>query len=113
MQYRIDFINRRNMLKNAKKLLAEIKGSSLKKWGWITKVLIGFALIVCGIFFGLYVGGYVCLVGGISDLIDVAKSDVTNSFDILKGAAKIFFAGFLGWLSALSLIIPGAVLMED
>lgn len=79
----------------------------------MNKGLIGFALIVCGIFLGLYVGGYVCLVGGVSDLIDVAKSDVTNSFDILKGVAKIFFAGFLGWVSALSFIIPGALLMDD
>lgn len=67
----------------------------------------------CLFLVGLYVGGYLFFVGGISDLIDVAKSDVTNSFDILKGIAKIFFAGFLGWMSALSLIIPGAVLMDD
>lgn len=74
--------------------------------------IFGYTLIIAGIILGIYMGLWVCLIGGIVDIARElnaaiqAKSDL-NGQAIGWGVVKIFFAGVVGWTSALLLIIPG------
>jgi len=69
--------------------------------------LLGLLLVVAGIAAGLYVGVYLCLVGGIVDIVEQFKAPEMEGMAIAWGVVKIVFAGAAGWLSALLLVIPG------
>ena len=75
--------------------------------------LLGVILILLGIALGGYVGLYLCLYGGIVQIIDGVK----NSFDAMPiaiGLVRVLCTSLAGWVSALLLIIPGwALLMKD
>jgi len=80
------------------------------------KNILGIGLIIIGVILGLYVGVWLCFIGGIRDIVDVVNIIIKNDFmDGLKlaiGIVKIFFAGAAGYLSAFLCIIPGMALME-
>ena len=71
------------------------------------KNFFGVGMIVAGVALGLYVGVWVCLVGGI---IDIANNRGVG--DVLWGVVKFFFAGFAGYGSAALLILPGASMID-
>ena len=77
----------------------------MKRW-------IGLLMIVVGVVFGFYVGGWIFFVGGIVDLIASVRADVFVPMDVAIGVAKIFFAGVAGKISALFLCVPGYLMME-
>ena len=80
------------------------------------KNILGIGLIILGVILGLYVGVWLCFIGGIRDIVDVVNIMIKNDFvDGLKlaiGIVKIIFAGVAGYLSALFCIILGRALME-
>lgn len=73
--------------------------------------ILGILLILSGIALGLYVGVWLCFVGGIVDLVEVVKYANYEALKIGWGVAKIMFAGLFGGLSAYFLIIPGWILV--
>ena len=78
------------------------------------KGLIGALLILAGICLGLYVGVWVCLIGGIIDIINELKAPrAVETLTIAWGIVKIMFASLFGWLSAIVLIIPGFALVSS
>ena len=71
---------------------------------------LGIIMILSGLAFGAYVGLWVCLIGGIVDMVNNFPHDVGG---VLWGAAKFLFAGLIGGLSAFLLVGPGAAILED
>lgn len=76
------------------------------------KACIGLLMIVTGIIFGFYVGGWIFFIGGIVDLIAAVRGDVLVPMDVAIGVAKIFFAGAAGVFSGLCLSFPGYALLK-
>jgi len=77
------------------------------------KLVLGLFLLVLGVAFGLYVGIYLMLVGGISQIIEALKATEVLAFPIAIGAVKICFAGIVGFLAGLVAIIPGATMLKN
>lgn len=80
------------------------------------KAIIGFIMCVLGVFLGIYVGVWVCLVGGIVDIVNEVNTQIQASgpldaMNIAIGVLKIMFAGVIGMASAFVLIIPGSALL--
>lgn len=71
------------------------------------KQLLGVLLIVAGVALGLYVGLWVCFIGGIVDVVDAVKATPVEAMNLAWGIVKIVFAGAAGALSAYALIFPG------
>lgn len=69
------------------------------------KFIVGLLMVICGIALGLYVGLWVCFIGGIIDVIEA------SAMSVAVGGAKIILAGIAGRVSALSLAIPGYNMM--
>lgn len=77
--------------------------------GKMLKRCFGGLLILLGIVLGTYVGIYLLLFGGITQLLEAIKANPINSMGVAWGIIKILFSGFVGWLifgilSAISLI---------
>ena len=71
------------------------------------KFIVGILMILAGIALGLYVGLYLCFVGGIVSIIEGAKADPVSAAGIAWGIVKMFFAAGLGWFSFFALAVPG------
>lgn len=78
-----------------------------------TKELIGLVMIVGGIALGLFVGVWICFVGGIVDIIEQVRAVNMSAMAVAWGIAKVVFAGLFGWLSAIILILPGMAILDD
>lgn len=76
------------------------------------KGLIGLLLIIAGLALGVYVGLWLCFVGGIVQLVDALKAPNVDGMQIALGVLRIMFAGFAGMVSAVVLIIPGMVMTK-
>lgn len=68
---------------------------------------LGVVFIVVGVLLGLYVGGYVCFIGGIVQVVDAVRAEVLVSSELAWGIAKIVFAGLVGLLSGIVPFIAG------
>jgi len=75
------------------------------------KNFLGVLMIVLGVCLGIYVGFWVCLVGGIVDIVHSFDSGSVGG--VIWGAVKFVFAGISGYASAALLIIPGASLIGE
>lgn len=81
------------------------------------KKYIGITLIALGIIFGIYVGVWVCFIGGIIDLVNVYNTAIkihqtVEPMTIAIGIIKILFASFCGTMSAIICIIPGWFMLK-
>jgi hypothetical protein len=74
------------------------------------KNLVGVLLMLCGVVFGLYVGIWWSFIGGIVDIINESKAVDVDALNVAIGVAKIVFAGFAGWVSAMVFMVPGLAL---
>jgi hypothetical protein len=77
------------------------------------RAYLGLGLIVLGVIVGLYVGFWICLIGGIVQVIEAVRAKDLIAFEVVVGVARIFFAGLAGYVSALLFIIPGYGMFED
>lgn len=77
------------------------------------KVVIGLLMIVGGIALGLYAGLWWAFVGGIIQIISAVQASPIPPADIAWGVVKIVFAGLIGGVSALVLVVPGAAMVTD
>jgi uncharacterized membrane protein len=78
------------------------------------KTLIGLLLILAGIALGLYVGIWLCFIGGIVDVINAIKTTPVPALQVAVGVAKVIFSGFLGQLSFwLSAVVGLAFIQSD
>ena len=74
------------------------------------KIYIGAGMVVLGVCLGIYIGFWVCFVGGIVDVIQAIRAPSLLVLQVGIGVGKVMFAGFFGWLSGMLLVIPGAVM---
>lgn len=65
---------------------------------WFT---LGVLAIVAGIALGLYVGLWVCLAGGIIQIIEACKQADISATAIAFGVVRIVCAALAGWLTAI------------
>ena len=75
--------------------------------------LVGVVLVICGAILGLYVGVWLCFVGGIVDVIQQIRAEYLDATAVACGVAKIVFAGVLGTLSGAVLAVPGWLMLND
>ena len=73
---------------------------------------IGAILILAGIAGGLYLGIWVCFIGGIVDFINGLRSNPMDAMKIAIGLVKFFSASLVGWLSFLVCSAIGIALLE-
>lgn len=78
------------------------------------KTILGILMILGGIALGLWLGIWVCFIGGIVGIINAIKAPgAVEVLTIAWNIVKILFASLIGWLSALILIIPGVALLDN
>jgi hypothetical protein len=77
-----------------------------------TKEIIGWALIAIGVLVGLYVGIWVCFIGGIVGFIHAVRAETLVPMCIALNIARIMFAGVIGGLSFLCFFFPGGKLIN-
>jgi hypothetical protein len=69
--------------------------------------IVGILLIVCGAAAGVYFGIWWAFIGGIVDVITQVRAPELSALGVAVGVAKIVFAGLIGWVSAMVLVLPG------
>jgi uncharacterized membrane protein len=77
------------------------------------KSIIGILLILVGICLGLYVGVYLCFIGGIVDIIEQVRAPEMDSTAVAWDVVRIMFAGLAGWACAVIFILPGKLLTDE
>jgi hypothetical protein len=60
-------------------------------------LIFGILLFIAAILGGLYVGLWLCLVGGIVQIIEGAKATPISSMDIALGVLRFFCTALAGW----------------
>ena len=71
------------------------------------KGILGFIFIIAGILVGLYIGVWICFIGGIVQIIEQVRAENLEPIKVAVGIAKIFLSGLAVWLSATIFILPG------
>ncbi len=77
------------------------------------KSVLGVLMVAGGILLGLYVGVWLMFIGGIVGVIEIFQSGNVQALPIAINVAKVFFATFVGTLSAYLLVIPGLIMLSD
>lgn len=77
------------------------------------KKAVGIFLIVLGVTVGLFLGLYVCLYGGIIQIISAIQAAPLSAKGIAVGVIRIVLAGFAGWMSMLIFVVSGWKLFID
>ena len=60
---------------------------------------VGVIICILSVFFGLYMGLWVCFIGGIVTAVEGFKADPINSLAVGWGVLKFVCSAFVGWLS--------------
>lgn len=58
-----------------------------------------FILVVISAIIGIYVGGWVFFIGGITTFVEAVKSEPVNPFGIAWGLIKFFSSGLAFWFT--------------
>tara|TARA_Y100000310_G_scaffold329890_1_gene400538 strand:- start:516 stop:761 length:246 start_codon:yes stop_codon:yes gene_type:complete len=75
--------------------------------------VVGIVFIIVGVVLGLYVGIWVCFIGGIIDLMEVVQQeDQITASTIAIGVLKIMFASFCGSIAAAIPILVGIFIVS-
>ncbi len=61
------------------------------------KLILGIIFLIGAVLGGLYVGLWLCLVGGIVQIIEGAKATPIASMDIALGVLRFFCTALAGW----------------
>lgn len=81
------------------------------------KAILGLIMILAGIVLGLYVGVWVCFIGGILDIVHVCVAIFNHAaFSYLTigwGILKIVLASIAGFVSAMMLMVPGIAMIDS
>ena len=83
-----------------------------KNWSCEMKGIIGILLFALGILLGLYVGIWLCFIGGIVQVIEQIRAENLEPVKVAIGIARVFSSAFAGYVSALILIFPGYALFK-
>ena len=76
------------------------------------RAIIGGLLMMAGICFGLYMGVWWALIGGIIDILNTIKSSSIDSMVVAVGIAKILLSSGIGIFAGAIAAFPGYVLIH-
>jgi len=77
------------------------------------KLIIGITLILGGLIFGLYIGLWWAFIGGIVAILEqLHHAPQLDALKIAFGIARVIFAVPIGQIAAVSMILPGMVLLK-
>ena len=68
--------------------------------------------MVAGICFAVYVGLWLCFVGGIVQIVTAIQASPVDGMDIAIGIVKIVGAGFAGVMTAFVAVFPGYAMLH-
>lgn len=77
------------------------------------KAFLGIVLIIAGAALAAYVGVWLCLIGGIVQVIEGIKANPVDAMDIAIGVARFLCTGLAGGLTALVAIFPGYAMLTS
>ena len=77
------------------------------------KTLIGLILLIGGVILGLYVGVWVCLIGGIIQVVTVIRAPELDAVLLAYGIARILCSGLAGTLSFVICSGLGMAFLKD
>jgi hypothetical protein len=72
------------------------------------RAIIGVLIIILGIAGGIYLGAWLCFVGGIIQVIEAVKATPIISSGIAIGLLRIVSASLVGWVTFLFCSVVGA-----
>ena len=72
------------------------------------RAIIGILLFILAICAGLYVGVWLCFIGGIVQIIEEIRAEELSALSVAIGVARIFFAGLAGWIT----FVVGAIIAK-
>ena len=75
------------------------------------KTLFGIMLVIGSICFGLYVGGYLCFIGGITQALDAIQTTPIPSNEVAWGVAKIVSSPIAGFSAAVVAFLVGKAVL--
>jgi hypothetical protein len=81
-------------------------------------MIVGLAMIVGGFALGCYVGLWLCLIGGLVDIVSAVEHDTFNAgvigylYVVWFGFLKMFLGTILGWAIVVSFTVPGVHLFR-
>jgi hypothetical protein len=74
--------------------------------------VLGALLMVGSIGIGLYLGLWVCFVGGIVQIVEALKSTPIEAIGVALGLLRFFVASLVGWGSFYISLIIGRILID-
>lgn len=77
------------------------------------RAVFGFLVMVVGVIFGLWAGGWWAFVGGIVDVIEAFKQPSIQSVQVAWGIFKFLFAIPIGWVAFAVVFLPGYAIFTD
>jgi len=77
------------------------------------KQVMGVLCIIGGLLLGLYIGIWVCLIGGIIQVVTVIRAPELDAALLAYGIARVLCAGPCGGLTFFLCAIVGRVLLES
>lgn len=76
------------------------------------KTIIGVLLMIFGAILGLYLGIWICFIGGIVQLIEAIKIMPVDALSIAVGIVRIVSSSVVGWLSFIICAGVGRALID-
>ena len=76
------------------------------------KAVMAILFCVAGILLGLYVGIWLCFIGGIVQIVEAAKANPVSSWGIAFGITRIIIASPVGWIICVIGLALGRVCAE-
>ncbi len=84
--------------------------NDLKSWFFL---IIGILICLASIVGGLYVGLWLCFIGGIVDVVNGVKGTPVEAMTIAIGFGKIVMASFAGWVTLMVGVVFGKALIDQ
>jgi len=82
------------------------RGSTLTGW-------LGIILIIVAILGGLWLGLWVCFIGGLVQIAEAVKADPVSSWGIAFGATRIVFVVPVAWIFFFICVFVGGEMVRD
>lgn len=74
---------------------------------------VGALMVVLGVAVGLWVGVWWAFVGGIVRIVSDLRAEHMNSWILAMSILRVMFSGFIGYVSAEMLVLPGYMFWKD
>ncbi len=76
------------------------------------KEILGLLICLAGVILGLYLGVWVCFIGGIVQVVEAVKATPVEALGIALGLLRVACSSFVGWLTGLLVFSVGATIAK-